>query len=151
MLWLAITALILAFMIQNLAELRGGGPPAPAFIRPENRDDADRIRRRAIPPVSLLVPVLLITGARAGWPWLVLMIAGAMAANALVQLGHSIRSGQMQPRTVSGLALMLPAAIWLSVATGRMPEGAIWMLPGAAVTMPLLVLIWLSAGLAGGR
>lgn len=151
MLWPAATVLITAFLIQNLAELRGGGPSPPAFILRQNRAAADRIRHRAVAAAGLLVPVLLIAGVGAGWSWLVLMVAGALAANALVQLVQSIRAGRMLPGTRSGLLLMLPAAIWLSAMTGRMPEALGWMLLGTALSIPVLFVIWYCASLAEGR
>ena len=43
---LAAVALIAAFLVQNLAELRGGGPPLPIFLRSLSRRRADLVRLR---------------------------------------------------------------------------------------------------------
>ncbi|MBA4490099.1 hypothetical protein [Paracoccus sp. S1E-3] len=90
MVWLAAVALIAAFLIQNVAELRGGGPPVPGFLNRRDAASLQRGRRRAVTIVSVAVPLLLVAGLWLGLDWLVLMLAGALAGAAVAQLGQSL-------------------------------------------------------------
>ncbi|MFD1797609.1 hypothetical protein FQV27_11380 [Paracoccus aurantiacus] len=148
-LWLAAIALIAAFLIQNLAELRGGGPPVPPFLASRGTAATARLRRRAVAIVSFLVPLLLLAGLLFDWNWLVLMLAGALAANAILQAAISLWKRQLVPGTIPGIALMLPASIWLIAELGTEPYLLLWLSAGVAVTAPLLLLVWLIAARDG--
>ncbi|WBU61042.1 hypothetical protein [Paracoccus albus] len=94
--------------------------------------------------VSLAVPALLFLSLAMSVPELGAMAAGALAANALAQAAASLWSRRIQPGTLPGLLLMLPASIWLIV---LLDTGKVWPLAGAIAMMPSLALVWLLAAL----
>ena len=95
--------------------------------------------------VSVLVPVMLTAATLLGWAWGATMIAAALAANALGQLGQSLWRRRLLPGTVTGTLLMLPAAIWLLVEIGSYPGKIIWAALGVIAMPPMLMLIWFLA------
>ena len=142
---LAAVALIAAFLVQNLAELRGGGPPLPIFLRSLSRRRADLVRLRAVAMVSLVVSVFLVAVLAIGWRPGATMVAAALAANALIQSGQSLWQRRWLPGGLTGALLMLPAAIWLLVALGPVPAWQVWAALGVIAMPPVLLMVWVLA------
>lgn len=159
----AAVVLILGFWFQNIAEWRGGGPVLPRrwrrfvsrrFVSDRQIAPTGPVRLWALLLVSLIVPVLMAVAVWLHWGGVITMIAAALAASALFQMGASIVTGQLIPGTISGLAVMLPPAVWLLSLLGQ-GRPAIWMtgwsLAGLAVTPLLLGAVWwLAARLRSG-
>lgn len=142
---LAAFALTLAFLIQNIEEMRAGGPPVPPVLHRFSRRGRHRPQRQVMIIVSVLVPVMLTAATLLGWAWGATMIAAALAANALGQLGRSLWRRRLLPGTVTGTLLMLPAAIWVLVEIGSYPGKIIWAALGVIAMPPMLMLIWFLA------
>ena len=142
---LAAFALTLAFLIQNIEEMRAGGPPVPPVLHRFSYCGRHQAQRQAMIFVSVLVPLLLTAAMLLGWAWGATMIAAALAANALGQLGRSLWRRRLLPGTVTGTLLMLPAAIWLLVEIGSYPGKIIWAALGVIAMPPMLMQIWFLA------
>ena len=142
---LAALALTVAFLIQNIEEMRAGDPPVPPVLQRFSYCGHHQAQRQAMIFVSVLVPLLLTAAMLLGWAWGATMIAAALAANALGQLGRSLWRRRLLPGTVTGTLLMLPAAIWLLVEIGSYPGKIIWAALGVIAMPPILMLIWFLA------
>ena len=60
-------------------------------------------------------------------------------AGAVVQAVASAVQRRVLPGTLTGVVLMLPAALWLLV---LLPGARLWAMAGIALTAPLLAVIW---------
>lgn len=140
---LAIIAMVTGFLLQNLAEWRGGGPILPyktAFgisLQPET----DTSRALALILVSLLVAALCAVSISSETGWLAVCIAAALVANAALQLGFSIRAKRALPGTFAGLFFMMPPSLWVLVVVDN-GFGLLPVLLGPVASGPVLVSVW---------
>ena len=139
----ATFTMVIGFLLQNLAEWRGGGPVPrrkTAFgisLQPET----DASRALALVLVSFLVVVLCAMALASGTAWILVGVAASLAANAIFQLGSSLRAKRALPGTIAGLIFMLPPSLWvLAVAEDRFE----WLpvLLGPVASVPVLVVVW---------
>lgn len=147
---LASAALFAGFALQNIAELRGGGPVLPApFARMIPGHGAADLRRSATGAITLIVAALIAAAHALDWGWGLAALAAALIANALLQLAQSLRQKRLMPGTIAGLALMLPPALWVLACLPCQPTA---LLLGPLLSAPLLLLCWaLAAQLCAGH
>lgn len=145
---LAALLLMLGFWAQNLAEWRGGGPdyPQTPLTRRLLPPPQPTTRAAALILVSLVIPAALALALMIPGPAthpLLVMIGAALAANALMQGTASLVARRRLPGTRSGLALMLPTALWLIAVVPASPGAKmIWGAAGVAATPLILLPIW---------
>lgn len=138
----AAALLAAAFLLQNAAEVRGGGPdlPAPVAARLPGLTARTKVVAVALASVVVCVALAVVWPADTRWRQALLaIIAGALAANAVVQAVASAVQRRVLPGTLTGVVLMLPAALWL---LALLPGARLWAMAGIVLTAPLLAVIW---------
>lgn len=141
----AAALLAAAFLLQNAAEVRGGGPDLPAPVAARLPGLTARTKVVAVALASVVVCAALAVAWPADTRWrqaLLAMIAGALAANAVVQAVASAVQRRVLPGTLTGVVLMLPAALWL---LALLPGARLWAMAGIVLTAPLLAVVWAMA------
>ena len=117
---IALAALLVAALIQNLSEATAGGPDVPLALtsllphamRPQ----------LALILISILLALMILPALRQPSRWATFaaaMAAGGLALNAAVQLGASFLTGHVLPGTLAGAVLMLPAALAVLALIGK--------------------------------
>lgn len=142
----AALVLLVALLIQNVAEWRGGGPLPPLLLQSILSHPPQHLSAIALILVSLTFAVLTILALMVNRPGLLAVLAGGCLLNAIAQAVQSLHQRRWLPGTLSGLLLMAPAAIWLLLSLPLSPGTVLLLtLVGAAITPVLLVLTWLVA------
>lgn len=141
----AAIALLLALLVQNVDEYRSGGPAPPPPLARRLRQPPAALTGPVLIVVSLAFALLLAAALMLPWHPLAAMLAGGCLANAAVQGLQSIRRRQWQPGTITGLTLMVPAAVWLLAALDGPPAQTLfWAALGIVAMPPLLAALWLA-------
>lgn len=119
------------FLAQNATEVAGGGPELPRALSARLPSVGQRTAVVAMVLISVVVSVVLAlsaTGAEAWQRVMLAMVAGALAANAFLQAAATVVRRRRVPGTITGLALMLPPALWL---LWLLPNDRPWALAGS--------------------
>jgi hypothetical protein len=142
----AALVLLATALLQNLAELKQGGPALPIAL--DGILPATRNPEGAVFLISVLLALLLgpvAYRATAVTRFAAALAAGGLGLNAVVQVVASLIRGTLLPGTLTGALLILPAALVVLVALGR--PATLPALLGAALSPAVLLLCWQLAAL----
>lgn len=144
-----IAVMVCGFLLQNYFEWRAGGPryPETGGARRLLPAASDRTRLLAVIFVSAVVSLICILSAALGTAWPVVMVAAALAANAVAQFAGSVILRRLLPGTLAGLIFMLPPSLWVIKTSGD-ETGWLPIIVGPLLSAPLLVGIWWLVALA---
>lgn len=143
----AYSYLALAFLVHNIEELAGlpgwlaGLPRSVAISEPQYGRAAIGLMLAAM-AVLLVGRVLTNRAVQIA----VAAVAGALLANVVSHLALSLASRSVMPGTLSGLALVLPAGLWL-LRTMPLAPRARWIGAGAGA-LAMAPVTWLALWLA---